>query len=100
MFTCTAGSLALLLLPGTGDQHLHIAAQTLDDPHRLPTNQVLVFRTNQRPVLRSVDQSDVSIHLVVADAEEGLGVDGEDHVAHLQPGLKQEPCITLCRQSL
>ena len=44
-----------------------------------------------------VDQSGGSIHLVVADAEEGLGVDGEDHVAHLQPGLKQEPCITLCR---
>ena len=42
-----------------------------------------------------VDQSGASIHLVVADAEEGLGVDGEDHVAHLQPGLKQEPCITL-----
>ena len=44
-----------------------------------------------------VDQSGGSIHLVVADAEEGLGVDGEDHVAHLQPGLKQDPCITLCR---
>ena len=42
-----------------------------------------------------VDQSGASIHLVVADAEEGLGVDGEDHVAHLQPGLKQEPCRTL-----
>ena len=95
MFTCTPGSLALLLFPGTGDQHLHVPAQTLDDPHRLPTNHRLVFRTNQRPVLRSVDQSGVSIHLVVADAEEGLGVDGEDHVAHLQPGLKQQPCITL-----
>ena len=44
-----------------------------------------------------MDQSGVSIHLVVADAEEGLGVDGEDHVAHLQPGLKQQPCRTLYR---